>query len=88
MKTITTISLSLSIIAVVLALWALLAGEAQAEAAVREREERMIERLKPMIHDVYSDFELALPASAENPQSLEDLFEPMLQLARPVASDD
>ena len=88
MKTLTTISLFLSIIAVALAFWAVTAVEARAEAAVREREQWMLDRLKPTVHAIYSDFDLSLPASAEHPQTLEDLFEPMLHLMRSVASDD
>jgi len=39
------------------------------------------------VHAVYRDFDLELPSSAVEPQTLDDLFGPMFDLATSVHED-
>lgn len=71
-----TIALILSVLALLLALLALY----RAETAADRREKELVDQLKPKMMTIYTDFDMQLSESERDPESLEELFDPMMRL--------
>jgi hypothetical protein len=87
-KTVPIIALVLGVIAIALGLWNLSRADAIAEAAVQQRERALIERLRPTLMSIYDDFEMEVPASARDPETIEDLLLPLIALPASVERTD
>lgn len=78
-RLITGVSLVVSIAALTVAVASYLKADEQAQRAVREREQLLIERMNPQLQRIYIDFGVkALPQAT--PQSVEEMIEPLIRL--------
>ncbi|MFO0916195.1 MAG: hypothetical protein U0795_24770 [Pirellulales bacterium] len=80
--------LIVSITALVLSVGVYTRADAIAEAALRRREQQMVDRLNPQIQSVYRDFGIDLSPESAEPRSLEDLFLPMIGLVTNIQDKD
>ena len=85
-KAITSVTLLLSVSALCVSIASYRAAHTQAAAAIREREQQLINRLNPQLQQVYGDFQLKLSSQAKSPHSLEDMLEPLLRGAGSVTT--
>lgn len=83
-KLLSILSLIVSVAAIAIAAAVYLRADVIADQAVQRREQQIVEQLKPKVHAIYSDFDMALPPSAVEPKSLDDLFSPMFRLVTDV----
>ena len=83
-RSLSVVSLLLSAVAMLTAGVVYVRAETIAERAVQRREQAIVEHFKPRIHAMYADFDADLPDGAKDPQTLDDLFDPMLRLVSPL----
>jgi len=81
-KAISLAALVVSLAALALSVFTYLQADARVDArveeALRRREKALVERAKPTFTKIFNDFQMKdVP---ENPQTLDDLFEPLLKL--------
>ena len=92
-KTISIVSLSLSVIALVLASLAYMRDDVISDAtlnvaidqALDRKEKSYVARLKPKIAHLLQDFDFKLMENEKDPQTLEDLFSPLVRLVTSVS---
>jgi hypothetical protein len=73
-------SVVVSILALGISVAAYFSAGHQAAAAVRNREQTLIRHFKPQFDRAYADFHTQLSPTAKNPQTVEDLVDPLFQL--------
>lgn len=85
-RLISGISILLSIVALAIAVAAYRGADEKAQRAVRERERLLIERLNPQLQRIYADFRLTESPHAQNPQTVEEMIEPLIRLSEPAST--
>lgn len=75
-----TVALILSVLALLIAMAALY----RAETAADRSEKELVERWKPKMLVIYNDFDMQLSESERDPDTLEELFDPMARLISDV----
>jgi hypothetical protein len=86
MRNLTVLSFCISLVALALAAMAYHDVDRRAAAVVDAREQLLIQRLKPPLDKVYSDFHVQLSPQSQDPKTIEDLIQPLFQLVEPVAA--
>jgi hypothetical protein len=85
-KAISIISLILSILATAIALWRHVDHERAAKQALREREANLIRHFSPNLQKIAADFDVTNYPT--NPQTLEEAFDPILQVIEGISGTD
>ncbi len=83
-KFIAVCSFVLSMVALAFAAAVYLRSDAIADQAIQRREQQLVHRLQPKVHAIYHDLGVRLTPAAEHPQSLDELFAPMIDLATSI----
>jgi hypothetical protein len=85
------LSIGLSVVALAVAIPAMWSAEARgrdgAQAAIRERERQLIERVGPPLRRLHADFGTTLSPAEQHPQTIEDLLAPLLRLPTSAAGE-
>ncbi|MEX2188379.1 MAG: hypothetical protein WD875_16345 [Pirellulales bacterium] len=84
-KILTIAALALSAASLALSTWTYSQADARAERALQERERRLVEKWKPGITEACLEFD-AVPA--EDPQTLDELFQPFFDLVVKLSSSE
>lgn len=91
MKALTIIGLVISIVALVISIWAFVIvsndvrSDVAAERALVRREKQLISQLWPKLKKIHAA--MGMDAPKEQPQSIEELFGPLLTPMEPIEKD-
>lgn len=59
-------------------------ADAIAQAALEKREKEFVDQMKPKAMEIYHDFDMKLTPEEKNPQTLDELINPMIRLMQSI----
>ncbi len=83
-KILSSVALALSIVACLIALWRHVDHMRAARAALQEREAEIIQYFNPHFQQMSADFDIS--GYPTDPQTLEEAFDPILQMIQEVSA--